>query len=604
MDDDPLKIPRDLIEQERFDVAVRVLEDRVRNYINFAEAMLLLAEVYQRQGDAKKASQWIRKAVNTAPNRADIQANAGQLQAAIGNHDEAMKRWQAAIAIEADHFDANLQFGLHCLDKLRRPSAAKYYLWAAHVKDVGSVHAMYHLAKACFQLGDVDLAMQFFMQCLMGDANADDAGLQFRALEALAIAIPGADLASNPRILEARREWALYAEPEQLPEASFPGRDRNPERPLTIGYVSSFFGSENWMKPVWGLINQHDRDRYPVRIFSFGPVPGCVEGQTAETAFRPHESDRIFDVAGLDNERVAQVMADEKVDVLIDLNGYSDTPRMGVLFERAAPVQIGWFNLYATTGTRSYDYLIGDRHVVLPEEEESYTEQILRVPGSYLTFAVGYPVPEVAASPCLTTKTITFGSLCSRYKLTPAVLDAWADIINMCPNSRLLLRNGGLEDPVERAAMHALCGEAGIPLDRLELLGRAPHYEFLQTYDRIDIALDTFPYNGGTTTTEAIWQGVPVIAFAGKTWASRTSATLLHEGNLADWVATDLEDYIGLAVRWGKDPEALEKLSELRRTMRDRLRASSVCNTAAFARDMEGLYRQAWRTWCATHEQP
>jgi predicted O-linked N-acetylglucosamine transferase (SPINDLY family) len=163
----------------------------------------------------------------------------------------------------------------------------------------------------------------------------------------------------------------------------------------------------------------------------------------------------------------------------------------------------------------------------------------------------------------------------------------------------LLLRNAGLESEAEREHLLREFELQGIERSRLELLGRAPHFEFLETYARIDIALDTFPYNGGTTTTEAIWQGVPVIAFAGTTWASRTSATILREGGLGQWVADDLNGYIDLAVRRASDPAAATNLAALRSSMRDRLRDSAVCETTAFARNTESLYRDMWRTWCS-----
>jgi len=161
-----------------------------------------------------------------------------------------------------------------------------------------------------------------------------------------------------------------------------------------------------------------------------------------------------------------------------------------------------------------------------------------------------------------------------------------------------VLLNGGLEKAAEREYLLQQFASHAVEPGRLELLGRAPHFEFLETYGQIDIALDTFPYNGGTTTTEAIWQGVPVVTYAGRTWASRTSATLLREGKLGDWVADDLAGYVELAVRWGNDPDAPQRFAELRTAMRVKLSATSVCDTAGFARAMETLYRGFWREWC------
>jgi predicted O-linked N-acetylglucosamine transferase (SPINDLY family) len=209
------------------------------------------------------------------------------------------------------------------------------------------------------------------------------------------------------------------------------------------------------------------------------------------------------------------------------------------------------------------------------------------VAGSYLTFAVDYPVPPVAEPPCIARGSITFGSLASQYKITPEVIAAWSRILAQCRGATLLLRNTALGSAANREFTAALFAQHGIPAERLRMEGAADHYEFLRTYDQIDIALDPFPYNGGTTTTEAIWQGVPVIAFRGDRWAARTSASILRAGDLGEFVAANVGDYIALAVRVAAAPEALDGL---RRAMRARLLASPLCDTRAFARNMERLY--------------
>jgi ketosteroid isomerase-like protein len=200
---------------------------------------------------------------------------------------------------------------------------------------------------------------------------------------------------------------------------------------------------------------------------------------------------------------------------------------------------------------------------------------------------VDYPVPPVAGPPCLTKAGITFGSLASQYKITNEVVASWSRILQQTPNSTLIVKNAHLASAASRQFVHGLFAKHGIGPQQVLLEGPEEHYEFLQAYDRIDIALDTFPYNGGTTTTEAIWQGVPVIAFHGDRWASRTSASILLAGGLGEFVARDLDDYVALAVRWGSSSDTRDRLGELRRTMRSRLSASSVCDTARFAREME-----------------
>lgn len=486
----------------------------------------------------------------------------------------------------------------HHLDVRKQPTAAADAFRRIVEVDPTSIEARYNLGKALFALGEADNAIACFRRAHQLALAADRHDAANLCLKSIAVSIPGSPAADNAAILAARSQYAATL--GQPRPSRFPSHDRSPDRPLVLAYLSSFFNHENWMKPVWGLLNHHDRDLFQVRIFSFGPVPGGETcGVGIDTAWKPHDSDRIFDVAGLANEPLVKVIADEKIDILIDLNGYSDMARLPLFMLRPAPIIAGWFNMYATTALACFDYLIGDSHVIWPEEDKYYTERIARVLGSYLTFDVGYKVPNITPPPCLATGHLTFGSLCSRYKLTPDVIGAWAQILHRSPTARLLLRNGGLESAIERDHLLRQFQQHKIDPMRLTFLGRAPHLEFLETYSQIDIVLDTFPYNGGTTTTEALWQGVPVLAFPGGTWASRTSTTLLREGHLSDWIAPDLAGCIDLATRWAADPDAPQKLSDLRSTMRTHLRRSPVCDTPAFARSMESLYRQFWRSWCA-----
>jgi protein O-GlcNAc transferase len=225
--------------------------------------------------------------------------------------------------------------------------------------------------------------------------------------------------------------------------------------------------------------------------------------------------------------------------------------------------------------------------VIPPEEERFYSERIVRVPGSYLTFEVGYPVPDVADAPSRGRGAITFGCLAPQYKITGKVIEAWSRILLQVPASTLLLKSRALAAEGVRRFVHEQFAGHGIDPERIRLQGPAAHYRFLETYGEIDLALDTFPYNGGTTTSEALWQGVPVVAFSGDRWLSRTSASILHAAGLGEFVGKTLDDYLAIAVRGANAPE---RLAELRRDMRARLRDSAVCDTETFARNMERIY--------------
>ncbi len=456
----------------------------------------------------------------------------------------------------------------------------------------GFVKARHNLARALYEVGHVDAAVGHLRVCSADREAAEVATLSHATL---ATVIPGASAEDNRAVLDMRRAWAKAS----LAEASRKAvAAKSPARAprvtngqvLRIGYLSSFFHGDNWMKPVWGLINQHDRSQVEVHLFSDSPR------STLGDAYAQQREDRFHDISGMNNDALRNLIAGAGIQVLIDLNGYSELERLPLFGQPVAPVAIGWFNMYATTGLPGFDYLIGDQQVIPADEESHYSERILRVSGSYLTFSVDYPVPPVAAAPPgrPSGSGLAFGSFCSQYKITPDVVAAWSSILRSSPGSSLLIKNGHLRSESLRQFVRGQFARHGVEGERLQLEGPSPHFDFLEAYGRIDVALDTFPYNGGTTTTEAIWQGVPVLTFAGDRWASRTSASILLAAGLGEFVASDLAEFVAMGSRLANSSGATQRLGQLRREMRQKLLDSPVCDTVGFAREMEQLYRTCW----------
>lgn len=377
-----------------------------------------------------------------------------------------------------------------------------------------------------------------------------------------------------------RRSWADSV--GGVPRA---GRPVTAHDKLRIGYLSGFFGARNWMKFVWGVINGHDRGKFEIHLLSDGGDP------SAESGYVDHHEDRIWRIRGAPNAALAQRIAEAELDVLVDLNGYSALSRFPLLRYRAAPLQICWMNMYGPTGLPEIDYVVGDDAVIQPEEERFYGERVARVPGSYLAFTILYPVPGVASPPCVETGQFTFGCLASPYKLNDASLAAYARILHGAPGSRLLLRNKLLGETSNRASLLGRFARHGIAGRRLLLEDGAEHFEFLRTYDRVDVALDTFPYSGGTTTAEALWQGVPTLTFNGDRWASRTSRSLLLAAGLGQFVADHQAGFEFAAIALATAPDTPARLAKLRAGMRDRLRISAACDVETLRRSLEALYR-------------
>jgi protein O-GlcNAc transferase len=491
--------------------------------------------------------------------------------------DEAIVEYRKALAFDSQFFPAWYSQG--CAWEAKGELANALACFHQAVLLAPDHHESRHnLGNALFGLGLVDEAIQSWRAALA-------LGAGFLSRTALAVGIPGSPKADNLAILEARRDWAEF----HLPAP--PATRRRPEpggagRRMRVGYLGSFFAHPNWMKPVWGLVNEHDRERVELHLFSDAPEASCQPG------YRRQADDRFHDISELGNQVAAKRIAECDLDLLVDLNGYSRVERLAVMALKPAPVQVGWFNFYATSGMACYDYLVGDDQVIPRAEEGCYLEKILRVPGSYLTFNVSHPAPEVAASPALTTGFLTFGCLASAYKITPPVIEAWSRILRGTPSAKLFLKNSALRSRENRRFLAQRFAQFGIQPDRVAMEGPAEHFEFLAAYGRMDIALDTFPYNGGTTTMEALWQGVPVLAFHGDRWAARQSASILRAAGLPEFVAGNVEDYVERAVALAQTPGAAGKLSGLRQGMRQHLTGAPVCDTCGFARALEALYAQ------------
>ncbi len=542
----------------------------LRQTPNDPVALYLLGTLEYESRRLESAVDLLLEAVALAPEEAEYHDALGTALAGLGKLDDAASAYRRALRIDPHFARAWFSLGRTEESRLEFVPAAGHFKKAWDLSP-DRLEACHNRARALYEIGQVTEACRHF-----GQSAASDSPLGPMSRAMLATIIPGDPAADNQSILETRRRFAERDLPPAQP-ARAPRKPRG--TPIRLGYVSSFFHRDNWMKPVWGLLNQHDRSRFQVNLFSDSP--------SLSQGYRPHPSDRLFETSRHSNESLAELIRKAEIDLLIDLNGYSRTGRLPLYQLRPASAIIGWFNMYATSGMPGFDYLIGDASVIPASEEPFYTEKILRVSGSYLTFSIDYPVPPVSDLPCLTTPGITFGSLASQYKITPQVVALWSRILLAVPKSSLLLKNKHLASPTTRQFMQDQFAKHDIAPERLFFEGPEDHFEFLKAYDRIDIALDPFPYNGGTTTTEAIWQGVPVVTFNGDRWASRTSTSILNAANSQEFVAIDQEAYAAIAVRWANAPEDLRNL---RSGMRGRLAQSPVCDTATFSREMERLY--------------
>jgi predicted O-linked N-acetylglucosamine transferase (SPINDLY family) len=378
-------------------------------------------------------------------------------------------------------------------------------------------------------------------------------------------------------LLAAHREWdAIYSPVNPRPAL----RARHSH--LRLGFLSADFGRHptGWlaMRPIECL----NKSQCSVVCY-YDRLPG--DDFTAR--FRATSDTWHVTATWSDDQLFEQIRAD-RIDVLFDLMGHTGA-RLRMLARRTAPVQITWLGYVGTTGLTAMDYLLADRFHVREGEEAFYTERVLRMPHDYVCYGPPNDAPDVTPLPAVAAGRLTFGCFNNAFKLGPSILDAWARILLRVPSSQLLIKNRSLNRAEFRDRLHAHFAQHRIPPQRIMLEAGSPHAELLAAYGRVDLALDTQPYSGGLTTCEALWMGVPVITFPGKTFAGRHSTSHLTNAGLEQFIASDLGGYIELAVEWAS---RVNELADLRSKMRSWVAGSPLCDATQFAGDLLSLLRQ------------
>ncbi|MBI5439496.1 MAG: hypothetical protein HY936_11245 [Nitrosomonadales bacterium] len=376
-------------------------------------------------------------------------------------------------------------------------------------------------------------------------------------------------------------------------EAAYPekkdfGNERSSNRRLRIGYVTGDFHRQHpvniFMLPV---LLRHDHARFEICVYHTGTMHDEYTRQAKASA------DRWLEAAALDDAALQRAIVADGVDVLIDLAGHTSTHRLGVFALRAAPVQATFLGYPHSTGLSTIDWLIGDATVSPAEHAHLFSEGVAQLPGSVFCWApvdeYPLPLPRPADAPPV------FGSFNNAMKLSPRTIALWAEVLKAVPEATLLLKAPSLKDEAVQARFAALFAGHGIPRERLIFRGPSGLADMMQEYGEMDIALDPIPYNGGTTTLQALWMGVPVVTLAGGNFVGRMGASFLNTLGCADWVADSESGYVATAARLAKTCRALR---ESRPFLRARMAESPLCDIGAYVAHMEALYGRMWAAYC------
>jgi len=564
--------------------ALAELRQAVALHPDWAEAHHQLGNALKSLGAFAEAVESLRTAARLDPFQAAIWLNLGVSCLELGRLGQAEECFRQALALEPYRPEARNILGHALLQRGRCAEAARELKRALELRP-GYAAAHDNLGRVLKAQGR---AAEALVQHAAALRNQPRAATHSNLVYTLNF-IPGLDPAE---VAAEHGRWA-GAHGGGAPGAGWTaGHDFSPQRCLRVGYVSPDLvrhAVSYFFEPV---LARHDRGQIESVCYSDTLMPDGVTERLRRQAGQWRDISRLTD-AELD----AWIRRD-RIDILVDLAGHTARNRLAVFARRPAPVQVTWLGYPNTTGLSAIDYRLTDAFCDPPGQTEAWhSEKLFRLPRAFSCYRPPEESPAVEPLPAPSAGKVTFACFNNFAKVSPETVRRWARILRETRGSVLLLKSRGLGDPATAMAVRAQFVRHGVPGDRIEFNGEelsvARH---LGLYHRVDIALDTDPYNGTTTTCEALWMGVPVITLAGRTHASRVGASLLGHIGFAEGIAQTEDGYVSAACALASD---LPRLASLRQELRERTRTSAVCDEAGFVRDLESGFRRMWLERCA-----
>ncbi|HEX4055251.1 MAG TPA: tetratricopeptide repeat protein [Tepidisphaeraceae bacterium] len=531
-----------LAEMMRYEEAIAEYSEAVRYRPDFAPALSNLGAALRLRGQHQKAIEVLRKSQQLAPNVPETLNNLGIALKDTGQLDEAIKVFDRCLALKPTQRDA--------LNNLAN----------AH-KDCGNIQdAVAHYARSLAIGPDYRIHSNMTYT------------LQFH---------PGYD---DESLFREQRRWnELYAMP--LAQSVRPHQnDRDPNRRLKVGYVSAYFYAQAESFFVVPLLEKHDLEQFEIHCYSSVIKPDSVTARLKSKPLVWH------DVLGRPDADVAEQIRRDRIDVLIDLAMHMAHNRLPTFARKPAPVQVTWLAYPGGTGLDAMDYRITDGFMDPPDKPATYyREESIRLADCWCCYD---PLTDAGPAAARNGGPIRFASINNPCKNNEPLLRLWARVMQSAPDSTILILASG---EGHRNKLRGILQSAGIAPQRVEFVDRISRTDYLRHHDSIDICLDTLPYNGITTTCDALWMGVPVVTLIGKTASGRAGLSILSTLGMPELIAKTEDDFVKIAADLSQDRP---RLNELRSTLRERMRQSPLMDAAGFARKMETAYRDMWRRWC------
>jgi predicted O-linked N-acetylglucosamine transferase (SPINDLY family) len=603
-----------LKDQGKLDEAVEAYRDLLALKPDFAEAHYNLGNLLSAQGELEEAIAAYRETLRLKPGYAAAYNNLGNALRDQGKLEEAVASYREALELKPDIAEVHNNLGIALRNQGKLEAAVASYREALELNPgVAAVHS--NLGNALWNQGKLEEAIAALRKALelepdhaAAHNNLGNAlGAQGKLEEAIAayrktLELKPDDAGAHSNLLltlnyvSGMSDEALFAEHLKFDEQHArrftahiqPYRnDRDPGRRLRIGYVSPDFHHHAAAYLIEPILERHEHDHFEVFCY-------YNDAQVDEVTERLRRyADHWIDCVGMTDDMLADRVRGDEIDILVDLAGHTANNRLLVFARKPAPVQVTWIGYPSTTGLATMDYRFSDTNVdPIGKSEQFYTEELVRLP-VFSCFRPPSESPKVGDLPALKAGHVTFTSFNKFNKITLDVMALWAEILRTVKDSRLIIMSVN-DGEMERYVRQTFSNN-GVLESRLTLMGRIPHSEFLEIHNSVDIGLDTFPYNGGTTTRMSAWMGVPHITLAGTNARSRVGAAFLVELGHPELIAITPEEYVERAVELAKD---IGRLQEIRSGLRDRMTNSPLANGESLTRSVERAYRKMWRRYC------
>ncbi|MGH7175871.1 MAG: tetratricopeptide repeat protein [Tepidisphaeraceae bacterium] len=568
-----------LSQQDRFVEAAEAYRLATSRRPDGVDAWNALGCVLAKSGRARQAAEVFDQAARLAPDNALIVLNLGQALCEDAQWERGADALRRALALDGSLHAAHSRLA-GALIELDRLDEAEFAARRAVELAPNSSQAHHALADVLYDQGFLDECVNSYRRAIEldpGNANAHTSlllTLHYRH-------------GNDPELLFA--EHVRWGRRHSVPTAARAvhqpvAQDEN--RRLRVGYLSPDFRSHSVAYFLEPILANHDHTAFEVILYSDVRVPDAVTSRDRAAA------DIWREVCGCKDQTVESLIRTDRVDILVDLCGHIAGNRLRLFSRKPAPVQFTYLGYPDTTGVEAIDYRLTDAwHDPPVQTERFHTERLVRLNGGAWCFLPKEDMPQVCPLPAASNGYVTFFSPNKIAKVTHDMLSVWHEILNRVPASRLIVLTGrDVRGPARiRAAL------SGVDSSRLQVVPRASTSEYHALYTGADVVLDTFPYNGHTTTCDALWMGLPVVTLAGQTHVSRAGVSLLSSVGLADFICHSPQEYVAQAVRIAAD---LDRLGELRATMRDRILASPLTDGARLAREIERAFRAAWAVYC------